>query len=99
MPWPSLRRITSSPAAGLLVVEFFTVPVRVWAAARVVRRRTRAIMKVASRRVDRVVATQLGENALGRRRRGEAGMGSFDFAGSALCSPPATLRMTLFVHF
>src|SRR5215471_4332484 len=33
MPWPSVIRTTSSPAAGLPVVEFFTVPVRVWAAA------------------------------------------------------------------
>jgi hypothetical protein len=31
------------------VVEFFTVPVRVWAAARVERRRARAIRRVASR--------------------------------------------------
>src|ERR1700722_11128323 len=34
MPWVRLRRMTSSPAAGLLVVEFVRVPVRVWAAAR-----------------------------------------------------------------
>src|SRR5580658_4486015 len=30
--------MTSSPAEGLPVVEFFTLPVRVWAEARVVRR-------------------------------------------------------------
>src|ERR1700733_8701230 len=33
MPWPSFSRTTSSPAEGLLVVEFLIVPVRVWAEA------------------------------------------------------------------
>src|SRR5271170_1710310 len=33
IPWPRLRRTTSSPAAGLFAVPFVTVPVRVWAAA------------------------------------------------------------------
>jgi hypothetical protein len=44
------------------VVEFFTVPVRVWAAARVERRRARAIRRVASRllrRKERVAARGL----------------------------------------
>src|ERR1035438_8726409 len=35
MPLARLMRSTSSPAAGLLVVPLVTVPVRVWAAARV----------------------------------------------------------------
>jgi hypothetical protein len=33
MPLARLMRMTSSPAAGLLVVPLVTVPVRVWAAA------------------------------------------------------------------
>jgi hypothetical protein len=65
MPWPSLRRITSSPAAGLLVVAFFTVPVRVWAAVRVVRRRAKGMIRVERKGVvDRRDEKQQGENSL-----------------------------------
>src|SRR5258708_37268262 len=70
MPCASLSRMTSSPAAGLLVVEFLTVPVRVWAEERVVRSRS-----VAAALTD--VNSEGGENS--RRGRGGvlAGMGSF----------------------
>src|ERR1700674_2178723 len=40
IPWPRLRSTTSSPAAGLLVVPFLTVPVRVWAEAETETRRS-----------------------------------------------------------
>src|ERR1700687_2256942 len=46
MPLARLMRITSSPAAGLLVVPLVTVPVRVWAAD------VRATEKTISRMTD-----------------------------------------------
>src|SRR5580658_2315147 len=81
--------MTSSPAEGLPVVEFFTLPVRVWAEARAVRRSSARVRTIMLRDL-----AMRGENCLRSRLGVDANTGSFDFAGSALCAIPATLRMT-----
>src|ERR1700722_4737615 len=88
MPCASLSRTTSSPAEGLPVVEFLTVPVRVCAEAKVVRRRM-----VASDAKDQ---KNLAENALRGRIWGLACMGPFDFAEISLREVSPSLRLTCF---
>src|SRR3981189_637697 len=77
IPSPSLRRTTSSPAAGLPVVDFLAGPVRVW----------RAKEREESRRRARI-PNALSELGLETSKRGlwmdRAGMGSFDCARNAL---------------
>jgi hypothetical protein len=82
MPLPRLRRTTSSPAAGLPVVAFFTVPVRFCAEAG-----TGKAARVNSRK---------SPSRRGNWFRGWVwgGRGSFDFAGASLREAPAALRMT-----
>src|ERR1700693_2751028 len=87
MPWPNLRRMTSSPAAGLAVVEFLMVPVRVWAEARVVRRS-------AAHAVRTNAGAECGENALRGRLLMLRDKGSFDCVNASLRDAFTPLRMT-----
>jgi hypothetical protein len=61
--------MTSSPAAGLPVVEFLTVPVRVWAEAREARRRRAAKTKRKTKRCETFEARWIdcAENSLTSR--------------------------------
>src|SRR5258708_23685322 len=103
MPWLSLRRTTSSPAAGLPVVEFLTVPVRVWEKAREQRRRTiaRAAAGVENTflRAARANTLERRENSLRVRGRVPADKGSFDCVSASLREALTSLRMTVWGAF
>src|SRR5580700_4112332 len=90
MPWASLRRTTSSPAAGLLVVEFLTVPVRVWEEASEARRRMAAAD---------AARTNAKKDCEGNSLRGRVAplrdKGSFDCVGTSLREVSTPLRMTV----
>src|SRR5260370_15001487 len=89
MPWPSFRRTTSSPVAGLPVVAFLTVPVRVWAAARVERSRTAAAQATFTN-----ADAEQRENSWRALLSLQADMGSFDCVNASLCEALTSLRMT-----
>src|SRR5580692_6734427 len=94
IPWPSLSRTTSSPAAGLLVVEFLTVPVRVWAEARVVRRRMAAADAARTNAARTNAEGEFGENALQGLMMLLRCKGSFDCVEASLREVSTPLRMT-----
>jgi hypothetical protein len=81
--------MTSSAAAGFPVVEFFIVPVRVWAEAREVRRMATANAACTNVNAERLENAFRGLNLL----YGEKG--SFDCAETSLRDVSTPLRMTV----
>src|SRR5450755_407486 len=89
IPWLRLSRTTSSPAAGLPVVAFLTVPVRVWAEAKEERRKTRKIVAPRGPRT-----RDARENSCWSREGLPSRKGSFDCVFVRLSRTKTSLRTT-----
>src|SRR6267154_6024200 len=86
--------MTSSPGAGLPVVAFFTVPVRVWAEEREVRKSVSARDARTLPRSKDDQGKESRENSLRGRVLVLACKGSFDCVEISLCEISTSLRMT-----